>query len=146
MSFNSLRSQIKTVLESISDLQEVSGTPKLKFDGYPAAVVVPSAHENAYETTSENIRTYAFDVQIFYETKDTGVGEAIDRLENVVDTVLDKMDKEDQSATRTIGATLPTGYTFLNIMAVPGAIGEIPGEELAVATLTIRVRISVDIT
>ena len=146
MSFNTLRGQIQTVLEGISDIQEVSGTPKLKFDGYPAAIVVPSANENVYETTSENARIYAFDVQLFYETKDTTVGEAIDRLEDVVDTVLDALDQEDQSSSRTIGTSLPARYTFLNILAVPGTMGEIPGEQLAVANLTVGVRISVDIT
>lgn len=146
MSFNTLRGQIKTVLDGISAIQEVSGTPKLKFDGYPAAIVVPSENTNAYETNSENVRTYAFDVQLFYETKNTGVGDAIDKLENVVDTVLDTLDEEDQNTSRTIGQSLPAKYTFLNILAVPGVIGELPGEELVAATLTISVRVSVDIT
>lgn len=148
MSFNTLRPQIATLLDAESTIQEVSATPKLKFGGYPAAYVVPSENSNDYETNKENVRVYAFHVRLFYETKYTGVADALDKLENLVDTILDTFDKEDLkgSSDRTIGVNLPSGYTFLNIYAHPSAWGQVEGEELIYSEITVRVRISRDIT
>ena len=147
MSWQVLRPQIGTLLETLDTIQEVSNAPKIKFSGYPAAHVVPSDNESDYETTKENVRTYAFMVRLFYETKVTGVAEALGALEKIVDSVLDLFDQEDQkgAATRTVGVSLPARYTFLNIWAVPTGWGEVPGEELIMAQLSVRVRISVDI-
>jgi len=147
VSWQVLRPQIGTLLETLDTIQEVSNAPKIKFSGYPAAHVVPSDNESDYETTKENVRTYAFMVRLFYETKVTGVAEALGALEKIVDSVLDLFDQEDQkgAATRTVGVSLPARYTFLNIWAVPTGWGEVPGEELIMAQLSVRVRISVDI-
>jgi len=148
MSFNTLRPQIVTLIDSISGIHEVVGYPKLKFAGYPAAYITPSDNSNDYETTQENIRTYAFLLRIFYETKNTGVSNALDKLENIVDTVIDTLDQEDLkgASDRTIGVSLPSGYTFLNILAHPSSWGEIVGEELIYAEIKVQVRISIDIT
>lgn len=148
MSFNTLRGQIKTVLEAESDIGEVSGSPKLKFGTYPGAYVVPSDNESDYETNNENIRTYAFVVRVIYETKSTGVENALDALEDIVDSLLDIFDQEDQkgASTRTVGVSLPSGYTFLNIWATPSEWGEIPDESLLMAEIRVRVRVSRDVT
>ena len=147
MSFTVLRPQIGTLLETLDTIYEVSNSPKVKFGGYPAAHIVPSDNESDYETTTENVRTYAFMVRIFYETKVTGVGEALEALEKIVDSVLDLFDQEDQkgASSRTVGIDLPSRYTYLNIWAVPAGWGEVDGEELIMAQLSVRVRISVDI-
>lgn len=147
ISWQTIRPQIGTLLETLSTIQEVSTSPKIKFSGYPAAHIVPSTNEADYETTTENVRTYAFLVRIFYETKVTGIGSALEALEKIVDSVLDLFDQEDQkgATTRTVGVSLPARYTFLNIWAVPTGWGEVDGEELIMAQLSVRVRISVDI-
>lgn len=120
----------------------------MKFEGYPAATVTPSDQIGDYETTTENIRTYSFIVRVFYETKSTGLESALDALEDIVDSVIDLFDKEDLkgSATRTVGLSLPTGYTFINIWASPSFWGEVVGEELLMAEIKVRVRINIDIT
>lgn len=148
MSFKVLRGQIKTLLDSISTIHDVSGTPKLKFSGYPSAYVVPSDNEADYETTTENIRTYAFMVLVFHETKKTGVGDALDKLGGIIDTVLDTFDQEDLkgAASRTVGISLPSGYTFLNILAHPAQWGEVEGETLVYAEISVKIRVSRDIT
>ena len=132
----------------MSTIQEVSNAPKVKFRGYPAAHIVPSDNANDYETTTENVRTYAFTLRIFYETKQTSIENALSALEEVVDSVLDLFDQEDQkgSIDRTVGMNLPARYTFLNIWAMPTAWGELPGEQLIMAQMSVRVRISVDIS
>lgn len=148
MSWQTIRPQLKTLLDSVDSIQDVSGTPEIKFSGYPSAYVLPSNNESEYETTSENVRVYAFIVRLFDETKAGGVATAMEALEKVVDSVLDVVDQEDlkSAADRTVGVNLPAGYTFLNIFAVPGLWAELPEEELLMVELAIRVRVSRDVT
>lgn len=148
MAWATLRSQVKTLVEANSDIQEVVGYPKIKFNGYPAAYVVPSDNSGDYETTQENIRTYAFLVRVFYETKQSGVETAISALEGIIDDLLDAFDQEDLkgASSRTLGISLPTGYTFINVWATPAQWSEIVGEELIMAELRVRLRVSIDIT
>lgn len=148
MSWNTIRTQISTLLDNSGEFQEVSSVPKLKFKGYPAAYIVPSDSVSDYEDSSHNKRTYAFNVRLFYETKQTGVGDALDKLEGIVDTVLDTLDQEDLkgAASRTIGIDLPAGYTYINIYAHPSVWGEIPDENLLFAEIKVSVRVSRDVT
>ena len=148
MSWTTLRPQIGTLLKTLSTIQEVSNSPKIKFSGYPAAHVIPSENTADYETSTENVRTYAFTVRIFYETKQTTIEDALGALEEIVDSVLDLFDQEDlkSSADRTVGKSLPTGYTFLNIWAAPSRWGELPGEQLIMSEISVKVRLSIDIT
>lgn len=148
MSWNTLRTQVASVISTVTDIQEVAGYPKIKFEGYPAAYVVPSDNEGDYETNKENIRTYAFIVRLFYETKDTGIEQALNALEDIVDSVMDKFDEEDLkgSDTRILGMNLPATYMFINVWATPSNWSEIPGENLVMAELRVRVRISIDVT
>ena len=148
MSFTTLRPQIGTLVDTLDTIQEVSNAPKIKFAGYPAVHIVPSDNEADYETTTENVRTYAFNLRIFYETKQTSIEDAYSALEEVIDSVMDLFDQEDQkgSSDRTVGVDLPARYTFLNIWAVPSFWGEVVGEELIMAQISVRVRISVDVS
>ena len=127
---------------------EVSGTPKLKFSGYPSAYVIPSDNTADYETNRENIRTYAFLIRMFHETKASGVQEAIEALEGLTDDILDLFDKEDlkNSDSRTIGVSLPAGYTFINIFANPSSWGELTDDGLVFTQINVRVRVSIDIS
>lgn len=148
MSWNTLYSQVKTVLDGISTIQEVSLSPKVKFAGYPAAYVVPSDSTGDYETTAENIRTYAFIVRVFHETKASGIEEAITALADVIDSIIDAFDQDDMndSSTRILGQSLPARYTYINVWATPGEWSEIPGENLVMGEIRVRVRVSVDVT
>ncbi len=156
MSWQTIRPQIATFLQNItvsgSDatklLQEVSSVPKVRFDGYPAAHVIPSENSGDYETTAENERQYVWTIRCFYETKSGGIQAAMEALEKVVDRILDQLDLEDMRASdaRTIGISLPTGYTYINMFAVPNRWGDLPEEELLMAEITVRIRLSIDIT
>ena len=148
MAFKILRPQIKTLLETVPLLHEVAKYPKIKFSGYPAAHVIASDNSADYETNKENIRTYAFLVRAFYETKNTGVELAMDGLEEVVDALIDLFDMEDMkgSDTRKVGINLPTGYTYINIWATPGRWLELPEDQLIMAEISVRIRISRDVS
>jgi len=148
MSFKTLRPQIGTLLDTLDTLEEVKNSPSIKFEGWPSAHIIPSDNEADYETTTENVRTYAFTVRIFMETKTTTIEDALLALEEVVDEVLDLFDQEDlkDADSRTVGVDLPSGYTFLNIWATPSFWGELAGDQLVMTQVSVRVRISVDIT
>lgn len=143
-----MRPQIESLLKTVSTIQEVSRAPKIRFNGYPSAHIVPSENSNEYETTTENIRTYAFTVRLFYETKQTSIEDALTALEEVVDSVIDLFDQEDLkgSTTRTVGMNLPADYQFINIFASPGRWGVLDEEQLIMAEISVRVRISIDIS
>lgn len=150
MAFGTIRPQIVTLLKTLSNVEDANivGYPKTNFSGYPAAYVIPSDNESDYETTSENVRVYAFKVAFFYTTKQIGKEAALDRLEEIIDAALDLFDQEDQkgSDTRTVGMNLPSGYMFLNIFATPGLWGEVSDNDLVMAELNVRVRVSVDVS
>jgi len=153
MSWQTLRPQIKTLLEEIQSgginiFQEVSGTPRFKFNGYPSAYVVQSDNESNYNTTSENARVYAFLVRIFYSTKKVGVATGLERLEEIVDAILDDIDQDayKSSDSRVIGIGMPAGYTWVNTFAAPSIFGEVEGEELVMAELNIKIKVIRDIT
>ncbi len=148
MSWNVLRPQVKALIDTISEIHEVSSDPKIKFGGYPAAYVVPSDNDADYETNKENTRTYAFIVRIFYETKQTGISDALDALEDIIDSILDAFDQDDLkgASDRVIGVSLPARYTYLNAWATPSVWSEVVGEELIMSEVRVRVRLSVDIT
>lgn len=134
-------------MENLSGIQEVSASPKITYDAWPSAYVVPSSNSGDYETNRENTRTYAFQVRFFYGTKDIGVAEAISRLEQVVDAAIDLVDQEDLKGgtERIVGVNLPSRYMFINIWAVPTSWGEIPEQQLLMAELSVRIRLSVDV-
>jgi hypothetical protein len=148
MSWQVIRPQIATLLEGIPEIQEVSSTPKIKFEGYPAVHVIPSDNSNEYETTAENERVYAFTVRAFYETKSGGVEDAFEKLEEVVDKIIDEFDLEGMrdGVNRTVAIGLPSRYTFINLFAIPSRWGDLPEEELLMAEIIVRVRLSIDVT
>lgn len=145
MSWHVIRPQLSTLIGNLSEIQEVSSTPELNFNGYPAVHVVPSELESNYETNIENERIYAFLVRVFYETKNTGVGQAIDNLEEAVDAIIDALDNEDKlTSGKTIGVGLPSNYFLIGIEATPGLWGELVGDQLVFAELRVRIKISYD--
>lgn len=148
MSWQVLRPQMKDVLDTITELQEVSQSPKIRFNGYPAAHVIPSENTGDYETTRENERTYAFTIRAFYETKNTSIENALAGLEEVVDKIIDAFDLQDLqgSDTRLIAINLPARYTYINTWAVPNRWGELPEDQLLMAEITVRIRLSVDVS
>ncbi len=147
MSWQTLRPQLKTLLSTISGVQEMASSPKITFEAYPSGHIVPSSNENDYETTTENSRTYAFTARFFYSTKEIGVETAMSRLEQIIDAAIDLIDQEDQKGSdeRTVGINLPARYMFINIWAVPTAWGEVPDQQLLMGELSVRIRVSVDV-
>lgn len=148
MSWRILRPEIVNLVKTSSLLQEVATVPKVEFSGYPAAHIVPSDNTGDYETTAENERQYAWTIRLFYETKSGGVEAAYDALEEVVDAIIDLFDHEDlkDASLRIVGVNLPLGYTYINMFAAPSRWGELQDLNLVMAEITVKIRLSIDIT
>lgn len=144
-----LKDRIETKLNNVSKIQEVWDEPRLRFDGYPAAVIIPSNQESDYETTSENERVYPFQVSLLQDIqatdRDSGIGTALDILYDLVDDVLDEFDK-DPNLSNDGALGLASGYTLITVDPVFAGWSQTEDEDLIQVDITIRIRISVDIT
>jgi len=97
MSFVSIIAAIKSILQGITDIQEVWDYDKGTFTGYPAVVVYPSENRNDFETTSQNRRQYVFTVRVHIPMEATGATdhEKADRvMREVLDLIIDAFDKK----------------------------------------------------
>ena len=143
--YTQLKDRLKTKLDGISKIQQVSGFPQLNFTGYPAAVVVPSDQDSDYETTTENERVYAFIISVFQETKKTGLETALDALYDLIDDISDSFD-QDQQLTDDGTLSLASRYTIIAVEPVRGPWELLEDANLLKVDLMIRIRVSVDIT
>lgn len=96
---SSITSQIVTLLESISAIQEVSNYEKSSFRGFPAATVVGSDNESDFEGNQERHRIYAFTIRMYIEFSSDaqgGSGEGLKEVDRILrslsDTVIDTFD------------------------------------------------------
>lgn len=137
-----LKNKIKEKLQGISKIQEVYDEPRLEFSGYPAAIITPSEDESDYETTTENLRVYVFNIDLFYEIPSSGISSALDALYDLADDVMDAFD-QDQTLS---GISLPSRYTMVGIEPSSGAWSQVPDKKLLTKTVKLRIKISVDIS
>lgn len=146
--FTTLLQKIQAILQANSLIQETHIYEASKFDGEPVAVVTPSSNESSYRTTNNNERIYAFNVRLFVDRRSRSDGqdsakEADRVLRNLVDSVLDDFDKDYTFS----GLETPTGYTMINVFALPSQWGYAGAEsEYRVAEIVIRCRVHVDVT
>lgn len=134
--------KIEDKLKTIDKIQEVHKYPVHEFDGYPAAIIAPEGQESDFETTASNQRTYVAEIKILQETKHATVDGAYEIMLDLIDDVLDKFDS-DQGLS---GVTIPTGYTMLTVEAVPSSVLPVADlENMIMTTITVRVRVEVDI-
>lgn len=86
--YYALVQKIKTTLNSISAIKEVhtflEGSPQQ----YPAILFVNSGYENSFETNSENIKVYLFELMLYINTAGTTYG---DIGENILPKTIDKI-------------------------------------------------------
>jgi len=140
--FTILLNKIVGILEANSLIQEVFSYEVEEFTGDPVAVIVPSANESEYNTTQENIRLYAFTIKLFVKRTSPRTVQDADRImRDLVDSVIDDFDHQYLFN----GITNPTGYTFINVFAMPSAWGYSGREdEYRAAEVNLKCRVSVD--
>lgn len=138
-----ISAKVKSLIEANSGVQKVYAYERANPDGTPFVTITPSANENDYNTTTENVRVYAFLIRVFVERKGQSVEEnAENTLRGLADSILDTMDRNY----RLSGMTAPTGYTFLFMEAAPSSWGYTGREnEYRVAEIKVRCHVSVDV-
>lgn len=100
-----LSSAIAAVLGELKDtdasalFKDIQEVPTLEFSGYPAVTVAPSDVESDYATVVQNMRTYAFAVDIYYPIADpnsvAGYAEGFAAMRGLMDNVVDAFDNSD---------------------------------------------------
>lgn len=141
--FTTLIDKITSILTANDQIQEVFNYEVEKFNGDPAAVVIPSSNEGDYRTNKDNERIYAFSVRLYANRDVRNPKEADKVLRNLVHSVIDDFDKDYTFS----GLSCPTGYTMINVFALPSAWGYAGREdEYRVAEVTVRCRVYVDVT
>jgi hypothetical protein len=148
--FSTLRTQLKTLLDTIATLYEVSTYPRMEFGGYPSASLYAYGLETPtnYVGRKENLRNYIFKIKLYYDTRNTSVQTAVTSLEALVDSIINAIDKQNTlaSASRTIGVSLGTGYEFINIRPIKAEWDEKKPANFLVFDINVAVSILVDIS
>lgn len=142
--FRNLINKLKSILDANSLIQVVYTYERENPDGTPFATITPSANENDYLTTTENRRVYAFTIRIFVERKGQTTVEGTEQtMRDLMDTVLDDLDSNHQLS----GLSIPSGYTFLFMEAVPSrwAYTGSRENEYRVAEIAVRCHVMVDV-
>jgi hypothetical protein len=139
-----LTKKLKSVLETVGKFHNVYNYEPSNFNGSPVATVVPASNENAYSTTTENERLYAFEVRVYINRgkDDTQNALADEALRDLYDETLDELDKNYLLS----GLETKPGYTFINMRAVPGSWGYAGlAQEYRFAVINITCRVYVDV-
>jgi len=143
--YQTVRNKLEEKLLTLASIQEVARYPKREFSGYPAVILVPAAGDSDWETNNEHERIYAFDLQVFYSTKQLGNDVALDRLYNVVDLILDCFAEDTQLEKPTI-ISLPAKKTMISVHPVSAGWEALEDSELLLSKISIKVTISCDVT
>ena len=94
--FTALRTKIKSVLQSVTELAFVYDFHKTDLEGYPAATFDVASEEGVFLTNKENLRTIAYTIVVYQEVAVKGLDEATNILDAAADAVIAAFEaKED---------------------------------------------------
>lgn len=85
-------------LESSAAFADIKTIPTVVFSGWPAATVVPTDNGAEYADITQNLRIYAFDVDLYYviqQDTNGGYQAAFDVMLPLVDETLDAIDNSN---------------------------------------------------
>jgi hypothetical protein len=91
--FSSLKAKIKTILDANTKINQSYDYDAPKLQSFPCAVLVPSGNASDYDTTTENMRTYAFQVRLYIPMDSRGVEQAESTLTELIDELIDDFDQ-----------------------------------------------------
>jgi len=136
---------LKQILDDNALIGNVYNYEASELTGTPVATLTPSANENEYDSTTENLRTYAFLIRL-YMIRGSGATKehrAESAMRELVDSVLDDLDKSH----RLSDLESKTGYCFILLTASPSIWGYSQREDThRVAEIEVRAVFSVDVT
>lgn len=92
MSYVSISSAIATLLNTVTELNQVTEYEPKEVKKYPAAAITPLGHDNAPYDIAANRRVFSFIVRLYYRIDD-GVGTTYEGvMRDLVDKVLNKLE------------------------------------------------------
>lgn len=89
--YQSIIQKITTTLASVTRVKETFTTPKTKLDKFPCVFFKPTGFTNTFETQSENLQVFRFQMIVL-------VGAAGSTIETAFGTILPKVVDEIQDA------------------------------------------------
>ena len=93
--YATLITKLDTLLNGITEVQEVFNYPKTKIDSYPAVYFQPSNFSNEFETGQENEKIYRFLVLVLIGTEGSDVATVFGTvLPATVDAIVAEIDGE----------------------------------------------------
>ena len=139
MSFIVVKEKIKSILDGLSDIQQVTDFPNQDFQGFPAAMVRTNGNTSDYETTHENDELYSFSIFAF-QNLDGAFSKVKSReiMEELCDTIRDTFDSDEFLD----GISLPSGRTMLGVRPTVSTIEEEDSGKYVIAEIILDIRIS----
>ncbi len=90
MTYVSISGQIKTLLESITELNAVYDYEEKNLQKYPCATITAVAHKNEFVDLAANKRRFTFIIRLYNRTDSASDGERIMKI--VADKVMQKIE------------------------------------------------------
>jgi len=94
------------------------------------------------ENNYENLRTYSFDIALYYDVQYSGISTSMAALFDLVDDVLNKFDKDETLTGVNVGGK----YTMIDVEPAISEWGEVPDKKIVGAIVNLKVRVSFNIT
>lgn len=139
MSFITLKSKIKLVLQGVANIHQVSDFPNQDFSGFPSVMVRTNGNTSKYETTTENDEIYSFSLFVFQIIEGAFTAEkARNVLEEMCDNIRDAFDSNEFL----IGVSLPSNRVMLGVKPTVSKIGEDESGKYCIAEIEVACRIS----
>lgn len=145
--FEQVSQALLSILSDLPKVQKQYAYEASNLEGFPALTLTPSANESSYSTTTENRRTYAFVIRLYVArgSSDAAERQCEETMRDLVDSVLDRLDKNYYLEDTTIPSQ--TGYTFLYMNSAPSVWGYAGREnEMRVATILVQLHFDIDTT
>lgn len=92
MSYTSIGNAIAEMIDEITEVKVVYNYAARDFADFPAAVVRMTGHNNLFQTTAANNRTYVFEVDVLYKTASPSDAEGI--MRTVADLIITKIESD----------------------------------------------------
>lgn len=86
MTYVSIATQLKTLLQSITELSTVYDYEAKELNRYPCATLTAGSHKNNFQDTAANRRQFVFTIRLYNRTDSAADGERIMRV--VADKVI----------------------------------------------------------
>lgn len=86
MSYVAIAAQLKTLMQTISEINVVYDYEEKQLNKFPAATITSSSHQNAFNDLGGNRRNYSHVIRLYVRAEDEAAAERVMRI--IVDRVI----------------------------------------------------------